>query len=587
MLALAAAGLLLARLGYNLVPQLMRVAIDSLEDPGIVADTRWPALGILAVVLAQACLHIVSWRALRRVAVAVAYDLRKRLFEHVQHQGPAFFARFDTGDLMSRAVNDVRGVRRAVAFAWANIATVVFSAAASLYFMLAMSPGLTAWALAPLPVVAAAGLLMVRGLFPHHRERQEAMAAVTAFAQENLDGIRTIHAMAQEDLEIARFRRVSTAYARKCYRAARYQCRADAAMRTLTIASPLVVMAHGGSLVLAGELTLGTWAAFAAYLAMATSSVNQIGSSLSSLVGAAAGTQRIFEILDSPPEVVDDGRFEPPAAVAGRLEFKGFGYRHAGAQRPTIRGVDIRIEPGETVALVGRVGSGKSTILKAAVRLLDTPPGTVLLDGRDIRDYPLRELRRLVTVVPQDPFVFSATLRENVAYDDPARDDRAVWDAVDAAELGRTVREDLGGGLDTVLGERGATLSGGEKQRATLARGLVRNARVLLLDDCFASVDAQTEERILSALQRLRGDRTTVLASHRVSAARRASRIYVIDDGRVAEAGTHRQLLASGGYYAELAAVQSEQARARSQGRPPPRPRSRRPGAGDAGPADA
>ena len=282
-------------------------------------------------------------------------------------------------------------------------------------------------------------------------------------------------------------------------------------------------------------------------------------------VAAAAGTERIFEILDAKPEVVDDPHFQPPATIAGHLEFKGFTYRHPGAPRPTIRGIDIHADAGETIALLGRVGSGKSTILKAAVRLLNTPPGTVYLDGHDICDFPIRQLRRLVTIVPQDPFLFSATLRENLTYDDPSRDDEAIWDAVEAAGLGRTVREDLSDALDTIVGERGITLSGGQKQRATLARGLIRDAKVLLLDDCFSSVDTETEEEILSGLQRMRGDKTTILISHRVSTARHANRIYVIDNGRVLETGTHQELLAKDGYYAELEAVQSNQELDRSR----------------------
>ena len=547
------------------MPQLMRIAIDSLEDPEIVANYRLPALGILAIVLVQASIHIVSRRALRRVSIAVTYDLRKRLFNHIQYQGPSFFNKFDTGDLMSRAVNDVRMVRMAVSFGWVTIATVIFSIATSLYFMLEMSPKLTGWVLIPLPFVALTGFFMARGMFPFYRERQEAMASVTSFTQENLNGIRTIQAMAQEDHEIGRFRQASTVYAQKYYRATRYQCFMDVAMGTLTTISPLIIMAYGGSLVLAGELTLGTWTAFSTYLMMVTFSVTQIGWSLSMFVGAAAGTERIFEVLDAEPEVVDDSTFEPPEAIVGRLAFQGFTYRHPGAPRPTIQGVDIHVDAGETIALLGRVGSGKSTILKAAVRLVNTPPGSVYLDGHDICDFPVRELRKLVTIVPQDPFLFSATLRENLTYDDPTRGDEAIWDAVEAAGLGRTVREDLSDALDTIVGERGITLSGGQKQRATLARGLIRNAKVLLLDDCFSSVDTETEEQILSGLQRLRGDKTTILISHRVSTARHANRIYVIDNGRVLETGTHQELLAKNGYYAELEAVQSNQERDRSR----------------------
>ena len=564
-LAFAILGLLLTRLAYNLVPQLMKIAIDSLDDPEILANYRMPALGILAIVLVQAGIHIVSRRALRRISIAVTYDLRKRLFNHVQYQGPTFFNRFDTGDLMSRAVNDVRMVRMAVSFGWVQIATVVFSIATSLYFMLIMSPKLTAWVLIPLPFVALTGFFMARGMFPYYRERQEAMASVTSFTQENLNGIPHDPGDGPGRPRDHPFQAGKHGLRPEVLRATRYQQFMDVAMSTMTTVSPLIIIAYGGALVLADELTLGTWVAFSTYLMMMTFSVTQIGWSLSMFVAAAAGTERIFEILDAKPEVVDDPHFQPPATIAGHLAFRGFTYRHPGAPRPTIRGIDIHADAGETIALLGRVGSGKSTILKAAVRLLNTPPGTVYLDGHDICEFPIRQLRRLVTIVPQDPFLFSATLRENLTYDDPSRDDEAIWEAVEAAGLGRTVREDLGDALDTIVGERGITLSGGQKQRATLARGLIRDAKVLLLDDCFSSVDTETEEQILSGLQRLRGDKTTILISHRVSTARHANRIYVIDNGRVLETGTHQELLAKDGYYAELEAVQSNQERDRSR----------------------
>ena len=564
-LTLAIVGLLLARLAMNVVPQFMRTGIDSLADPAIEPNYAMPALGILVVVIVQAGVYIVSRRALRRISIAVTYDLRKRLFNHIQYQGANFFNRFGTGDLMSRAVNDVRMVRMAVSFGWVQIATVIFSLGTSLGFMLWMSPALTAWAVISLPFVAITGFFMARGMYPYFRERQEAMANVTSFTQENLNGIRTIQAMAQEDNEIVRFKRTSTVYAQKFYRATRYQQFMDVAMTSLTTIAPLIILFYGGSLVLAGELSVGTWTAFNTYLMMLTHATTQIGWALSMFVGAAAGTERIFEILDHAPEVTDDSEARPAADGKGRIEFRGFTYRHPGAPRPTISGVDLRVDAGETVALLGRVGAGKSTILKGAVRLVDTPKGSVFLDGHDICDLPVRHLRQLVTLVPQDPFLFSASLRENLTYDDPERDDEAIWDAVEAAGLGRTIRDDLKDALDTIVGERGITLSGGQKQRATLARGLIRDAKVLLLDDCFSSVDTETEEKILSGLQRLRGDKTTLLISHRVSTARHADRIYVIDNGRVLESGSHEELLAKNGYYAELEAVQSNQERDRSR----------------------
>lgn len=571
-LLLAIAGMLSTKVLFSLVPQLLRIAVDGLQDPAIpaslagLADYKLAALGILAIVLLQAAIYFVSRRALRRISIAVTYDLRKRLFSRIQYQGASFFNRFDTGDLMSRAVNDVRTVRIAVSFAWVQIATVAFTFAAALFFMLGMSPALTVWVMAPLPLVGLTGFLMARGLYPYLRERQEAMAKLTAFTQENLNGIRTIQAMAQEDHEIARFARASERYAGTFYRASRYQQFREAAMAALTAFAPLVVIFHGGALVLEGELTVGTWLAFSTYLMMLTHAVTQIGWSLSLFVSAAASTERIYEVLDAEPEVRDAARGAIPQAIAGHLEFRGFRYRHPGAPRPAIRGIDLDVPAGQTIALLGRVGAGKSTLLKAAARLIDTPRGSIFLDGRDICDFPLRRLRRIVTLVPQDPFLFSALLGENITYDEPERGVAAVLRAACAAGLERTLREDLPDGLDTLVGERGITLSGGQKQRATLARGLIRDAPVLLLDDCFSSVDTETEEHILSGLQRLRRGRTTLLISHRVSTARHAQRIYVIDDGRVLESGSHVELLARGGYYAQLEAAQGRQQRDRAPG---------------------
>lgn len=557
-------GLLATRGLLMCTPLLMKVAIDSLAYPEIEPNYIYPALGILAIIIVQSGIYVATRWALRWISIEITYDLRKRLFDHVQFQGPTFFNRFGTGDLMSRAVNDVRMVRMAASFGWVMILQTLMMLFMGVGFMIGLAPALSGWALIPLPFVGMVGWVMARGMYPYYRERQEAMAEVTSFAQENLNGIRTIQAMAQEHHEIARFKRSSTVYAQKCYRATRYQTFMNVAMQATSTISPLIIMFYGGLLVLAGDITIGTWSAFSVYLGMVTMSVTSIGHSLAMFVAAAAGTERLYEVLDAEPEVVDDPHFQPSGPIEGRLEFRQFSYRHPGAPRPTISNIDLHVDAGETVALLGRVGSGKSTILKAAVRLLDTPKGSVFLDDHDVCDFPVRKLREVVTLVPQDPFLFSATLRENLTYDDPERPDEPIWDAVDAAGLGPTIRE-MADDLDTIVGERGITLSGGQKQRATLARGLIRDAKVLLLDDCFSSVDTETEDRILSGLERLRGSKTTLLISHRVSTARHADRIYVVDNGRILETGSHEELLAKNGYYAELEAVQSNQERDRSR----------------------
>ena len=264
-------------------------------------------------------------------------------------------------------------------------------------------------------------------------------------------------------------------------------------------------------------------------------------------------------MLDNEPEIQDSPNNDDiPEIIRGRLAFKNLTYHHPGASRPTLKDISINIEPGETIAFLGRIGSGKSTILKSVVRLINTPNGQVFIDDHDICEFSIKRLRTVAALVPQDPFLFSETIRANLTYDDPERPDEPIWNAADAAVMSDTIRA-FQEGLKTAVGERGLTLSGGQKQRSTLARGLIREAPILLMDDCFSSVDTQTEEQILRGLQRLRQGKTTLLISHRVSTARHADRIFVIDNGHILESGTHQELLELGGYYADLEAVQSNQ----------------------------
>ena len=557
-LSISIFGLLVTRILDALVPLMMKTAIDSLADDSIAPNLKWPAIGIVGIVAGRFAIYVVARRVMRRVSIAVSYDLRKRIFNHVQFQGPQFFARFSTGDLMSRAINDINMVRMVVSFGWVNIILFAFTIATGMYFMLSLSPALTWLVVLPLPFVAIAGFIMARAMFPYYRDQQEAMAAVTAFTQENLNGIRTIQAMAQEDQEISRFDKVSTHYAQMVYRATRYQAWIGLLMPLMTTVSPVIIIFYGGSLVMSGEITIGTFMAFFSYMMMVVWPARMIGMSLSMFTAAAAGAQRIFEVLEFKREIVDTPVENLPRVVGGHLEFRNLSFSHATSKTPTLQEVSVNVAAGQTVAILGRVGSGKSTVLRAAVRLIDTPRGQVFIDGHDICDYPIRELRQVATLVPQDPFLFSTTLRENLTYDQPDRDEALLLDAADAAGLTDAIK-DFAEGLDTLVGERGQTLSGGQKQRATLARGLVRDAPILLLDDCFSSVDTETEERILSGLARLRKGRTTVLISHRVSTARHADCIYIIDEGRITESGSHDALMQLGGYYADLAAVQSDQ----------------------------
>ena len=540
------------------MPQFMREAMNSLADPSIPSQVHQQAIAIIITTIISVIIYLPARRALRRLSITVTYDLRQRFFRHVQYQGPSFFNKFGTGDLMSRAVNDINMVRMAVSFGWVNLMVFVFTIFTSLSFMLWMSPKLTLAVVVPLPFVGLMGFFMARGIYPYYRERQEALADVTGFTQENLNGIRTIQAMAQEDNEIKRFHESSTNYIKKFYRASRYQTFMQTYIGFLTMISPMIILAYGGWLVIQDEILIGDFIAFSTYLTMLVGQVSSIGFSLSMFVAAAAGTARIFDVLDSEPEVKDEEGLAKPEQIKGKLEFRGLTYRYPDAARDTLSDINITLEEGKTVALLGRIGSGKSTVLKAAVRMLNTPRGQVFLDGIDICDYSVKELRKAITLVPQYAFLFSATVKENITYDDPKREEGKVLEAVRAAGLEEALN-DLLYGVDTIVGERGITLSGGQKQRTTLARGLIRDSEVLLLDDCFSSVDTRTEELIIDGLQNVRRGKSTLLISHRVSTARHADLIYVLDDSKILEWGTHEELLNKGGYYYNLEKVQSNQ----------------------------
>lgn len=562
--AIAVVGLVIHRIGLAFVPDFTGTVIDSLVNPDIPPNYFWPAMGIFAVVMVQFVIFVPVRRLLRRIAISVTYDLRKRLFNNIQYQGPAFFNQFNTGDLMSRAVNDVSQVRMFVSFGLVQITTFLITLVIVPPMMFRYSTSLALATLIPLPIVVITGFIITRKIYPYFMERQEAMAEVTSFTQENLTGIRTIQAMAQETQEINRFRRTATNYTKKAYRASRFLAYMHLTMTTLTAASPLIVLGFGGYLVLQGHIDVGTIPRFLGWLILLAGSVSHIGWALSLFFSAAAGSERIFQIISHQPEVQDKATLKTKVDIVPSIEIKGLSYTYPEATEPAIKDVNVNIESGQTVAFLGRMASGKSTILKSIVRLVDTPRNTVYLGGQDICDISLQQLRQTVALVPQYAFLFSASVKENVSYDDITRTDEVVWDATDAASMEETVA-DLSEGLRTIVGERGVTLSGGQKQRSTLARGLIRDSGVLLLDDVFSSVDTETEERIISGLNRLRAEKTTILISHRVSTARHADYIYVFDDGKVIEEGTHEELLARGDHYADLEAVQSNQDRDQSR----------------------
>ena len=546
---------LAARVLEAQVPLYLREGIDRMNAGN--ADVTAPVLGIIGVVIGRFFVVSAARYSVRQAGLRIAFDARARLFATLQKQGSTFFNRYGVGDMMTRAVADISLIQRFFSMGTILVVILLFAAVVGFYYMWQLSPKLTLLILPPMPFVVWYAYRSSRAMGVTSLAVQERMSQMSAQVQENLSGIRTIQAMVQEDNEVNRFAATNQAYANSFFQQARINSLMAAVMPSTVAICTITILGYGGSLVLAGEITIGTFVAFFTYVAMVVQPFRVAGFMVNLVQRAAVASDRIFEVLDMAPEHPDTPSGNTPSSIRGELSFNNLAYTYPDATEPALNSISLSVGAGETIAIMGRVGCGKTTLMRQLVRLANPPRGTVTVDGHDALDYPLAQLRAQIALVPQDAFLFGDTLANNITYDDSSRGLAEIWQAADAADLRGTL-ERFPDGLDTTVGERGVTLSGGQKQRTTLARGLIRHAPVLLLDDCFASVDTATEEHILRHLQTLRANQTTVLVSHRVSTARHADRIVVLDKGKIAEQGSHAELLAAGGIYADLERIQRE-----------------------------
>lgn len=545
----------LARFFEAMVPFLTAISINRLWENNY--DVAGLVAGIGAAVILRFAVVSYARYNVRRVGFMVAFDLRQRLYDALQHQGQGFFSKHTIGDMMTRAIADIALIQRLIAMGTILLVIMVYATFFGLAFMLYLSPKLTLLLLPPLPFIFWYTLHAAKQMELASIAVQDRLSDIGSHVQENLTGIRTIQAMVQEEREIERFSETNQQYADAFYE----QGRVNSAMATwlpiLAGVCTLTILGYGGHLVVTGEMQVGSFVAFFMYVNMIVKPFSVAGFIINLFQRAAVASNRLFEIFDLDPEIADAPGGTTPNHIAGQISVRNLTYCYPNTEQKILDDVSFDIAQGETVAIMGRIGSGKTTLLKQIVRLIDPTPGSIRIDGHDVAAYPLSQLRAQVAMVPQDPFLFGEPLKSNLTYDDPNRTLDKIWDAVSSADLKTTI-EEFPEQMETLVGERGVTLSGGQKQRATLARGLIRHAPVLILDDCFSAVDTETEEHILSELKRLRKNQTTLLVSHRVSTARRADRIIVMDNGRVTEIGTHRELIDAGGYYAELERVQRE-----------------------------
>lgn len=534
------------------IPLLLMRAVDSLHEGS------WGAVRTFAlwVVLVAACMWV--FRTASRILMFnvgrdVEFDLRNEVLQRLHELGPSFFTRMPTGDIMSRAINDLGQVRLLVGFGGLNLMNTIFAYGAALAMMVSLSWDLALWSLLPYPIIALLTRSFSRAMFKRSREAQEALGSLADRAQENVAGIRLVRAYGLEAYERRRFEEANQRALQKNMSLAVIRGVMWPVLMTVASLAGLVVVWVGGGKVLEGTLSVGEFAAFNAYVAQLVWPTLSLGFLMSVLQRGRASYGRVREVLDAVPDVVEQsGAAE--AGREGRMRTAGLTYRYGSSV--ALDSVDIEVGAGESLAIVGRTGAGKSTLAALLPRLLPTPSGSVFLDDEDVTALQLGSLRRRVGYAQQEPFLFSTTVEQNIAL---ALDDPSAPDAADrvrrAAELA-AIHEDierLPEGYATVVGERGVQLSGGQKQRVALARALLNEPRVLILDDPLSAVDAKTEAQILSALDRAKENRTLILVTNRIAAAARTERIVVLDRGKVVERGSHDELVAAGGIYAQLA----------------------------------
>jgi len=530
-------------------PYILGLTIDMFRhQPSVSRLTVYVAL-FLAAAAGQAISAFVQRSTINRVSRFLEYDMRNDAFRHLQSLDPRFYLEMHTGDLMARLTNDLNQVRQFVGMGLINLISTSVMLIGVGILMVIINWKLALVAFSILPFVTLTMIFVGRTLQRRFRLVQDQFGQLSTHAQENFSGIRVVKAFVQEEREIEAFSRANREYVRRSLSYQRLSGILWPLMFFVIGVATALVLYVGGADVAAGRLSLGHFVQFLAYLALLSWPMISLGWVINMYQQGAASMARIMEVFTRQPEIRDSGRTLPVSEVTGRIEFRNVGVRYGELQ--VLRNVSFTVDPGSTVAIVGMTGVGKTTLMSLVPRVLEADEGQVLVDGIDVRRLPLATIRRAVGYVPQDTFLFSATLRENTMFGVDEATSPELDRAIEIARLSKDL-EQFSRGLDTIVGERGVSLSGGQKQRTALARAILRDPSILILDDAMSSIDTHTQAEILSGLKTIMAQRTTLITSMRISTIKEADKIVVLGEGGVLEQGTHLELLTNDGLYARM-----------------------------------